>query len=466
MAGVALLAGLLLGRAIPIRVELDLWPAGLSAAPAFVLSLDSWTWALLVCVLGFGLAHALTARGDLPSASRAASLGYLAALGLAVPAKTIFLLTVTWTLAILTQVWVIRAASASRPSLPTRQVRAGDLLTLLLLMSAFGAGGLAASVSRQLAAILLGLAALLRVGSAIRATDESDSDGAFLVFPAAASGLAALGWGWGEFPIGRLYALLVGIGTLLLTAGWFSGWLAGSRNVRASAWVVGIGGLGLLAAASAPTQTPASLGLTGIVLVLAGTLAVTLPLGRLGARIASALAVLIAVGFPGLVGIVLLGILVPDGSTSFLGWAAVVGIGLLASTFLKDALRPQAAAREEGGFLAAAAGGLVAVLAAILYFRLHELAPPPVAYAPVIAAAVAFIAVLVLGRVPDSARTRMARAFRWPAYPRFARDASAAGRPALGFLRGVRDVLEGDASLLWAMVVVVVGLLLLQVIPS
>jgi hypothetical protein len=30
------------------------------------------------------------------------------------------------------------------------------------------------------------------------------------------------------------------------------------------------------------------------------------------------------------------------------------------------------------------------------------------------------------------------------------------------FVRGARDVLEGDASLLWALVVVVVGLLLLQ----
>jgi hypothetical protein len=34
--------------------------------------------------------------------------------------------------------------------------------------------------------------------------------------------------------------------------------------------------------------------------------------------------------------------------------------------------------------------------------------------------------------------------------------------PVEAVVRGVRDVLEGDASLLWALVVVVVGFLLLQ----
>jgi len=68
----------------------------------------------------------------------------------------------------------------------------------------------------------------------------------------------------------------------------------------------------------------------------------------------------------------------------------------------------------------------------------------------------------VRGRIPDGQRVRIARALRWPAAVTSPRRAAAAAGPVEAFVRGARDVLEGDASLLWALVVVVVGLLLLQ----
>jgi len=66
------------------------------------------------------------------------------------------------------------------------------------------------------------------------------------------------------------------------------------------------------------------------------------------------------------------------------------------------------------------------------------------------------------GRVPEGRRSRIARALRWPVNLASPVRAAAAAGPIEVFVRGARDVFEGDASLLWALVFVVVGLLLLQ----
>ena len=59
IASLALLAGLLLGRSIPSQSSISLWPPALSPSASIELELTPWSWALLVCVLAFGVFRAL-----------------------------------------------------------------------------------------------------------------------------------------------------------------------------------------------------------------------------------------------------------------------------------------------------------------------------------------------------------------------------------------------------------------------
>jgi hypothetical protein len=249
----------------------------------------------------------------------------------------------------------------------------------------------------------------------------------------------------------------------LFVAGWVSGWLAETPNQRARAWIAGIGGAALLGACLSPSQSKAAFAAAGMLLVLAGTIGQDLLQGRLGSRLSAAFAVLLTVGLQGLVGAVLFGVLVPRGEASPLGWVAVVGMGFLASTFLMDAFRPRSAAEPQATVaLASVAAALIVLLGMILYARLRGLVSPPVIVAAPAALAVSFATVLLWGRIPAGRRARMARALRWPVSPASSTRVEAVVAPVEAFVRGGRDVLEGDASLLWALVVVVVALLLLQ----
>jgi len=222
-------------------------------------------------------------------------------------------------------------------------------------------------------------------------------------------------------------------------------------------------GVAFLAAYVSPRQAEASFALAGMLLILAGTIGVDLAQGRLGSRLSAAFSVLLTVGLPGLVGAVLFGVVVPTGQASPLGWIGIIGLGLLASAFLTDAFRTRASSTPQATSpLSTLAAGLMVVLGAILYFRLHASVSPPAVLATFAALAVSLSTSLLWARVPPSRRARMSRAMRWPgSFTPSTRVAALAG-PVEGFVRGGRDVLEGDASLLWALVVVVVALLLLQ----
>jgi hypothetical protein len=370
----------------------------------------------------------------------------------------------TWTLAIGAQAWLVGTDSSDATGGPDRRLVQGkDFATLLLLMAAFALSKFSAGFSGQVALGLLGAAGLMRVLSAVGATPLRGGKVASLAFPTAASVLAAFAWGWGAEEAEAVASWLIAAGILLVLAGWISGWLAETPGHRARAWIAGIGGMALLAAAVSPAQAEAALALSGALLVLGGTMGTGLLQGRNGARVSSAVAGLMTVGIPGLVGAVLLGVLAPGGNASALGWIGVVGLGLLGSTFLMDALRPNRSSTTQATSpLSSVAAGLLVVLGAILYLRLRALVPPPEAAAAPVALVVAVGAALLWGRIPGGQRSRMARAFRWPVASPLARNAAAAAGAVVGLVRGARDVLEGDASLLWALVVVVVGLLLLQ----
>jgi hypothetical protein len=219
----------------------------------------------------------------------------------------------------------------------------------------------------------------------------------------------------------------------------------------------------LVAAVAYPEQVEAPLAAAAALLILAGALAVPPLQGKVSARIGAGIAVLMMVGIPGLPAAVLFGATVPGDSASALGWVAVAGAGLLASISLRDALRPRADPDPQWASpMASVAAVMMTVLGVTFYLRLRALVPPPALAAVPVALMAAIAGAAVWGRIPDGQRVRIARALRWPAAVSSPRRAAAAAGPVEAFVRGARDVLEGDASLLWALVVVVVGLLLLQ----
>jgi hypothetical protein len=455
-----------LGRAFTVRLSYDLWTAGLSISAPLEVAVTPWSWSLQLSLLGCALAGSLTSM-DRPASAldRSARLAFFAAVSLATVASSMLSLVLTWSLVIGAQAWVVRRAGAtSKAAFFGPEISVSDFIGLLALMAAFGVSAFDGPSARAIAALLLGIACFLRILSAA-SRPLPEATGAGLALPTAVTVFAALGWGWEQEAFGARSTGLAAAGILLLLAGWLFGWLEDRRDRRRGAWVAGFGGAGLLAAAISTTQMGAALGLAGVVMALAGCLALDLPLPKVVARLGAAAAVLLTVGVPALVGAVLLGLLVPETSASFLGWMAVAGMGLLGSLPLRDLITRKQEPTESGAALAALAVALIVVLGAALYVRLQGLVPQPVILAPLISGAIALAGWLVPSRVTAAGRSRMARAFRWPASSRIERGAAVVARPLADVMRGVRDVLEGDASLLWAMVVVVVGLLLLGVIP-
>jgi hypothetical protein len=371
-------------------------------------------------------------------------------------------LLLTWTFVIGAQAWLVRTQSAvDEPALLWRNIKGRDFATVLLLIGSFGFTS-PGDATGWFASALLALAAGTRIWSSISATNLGDGGVARLGFPATASVLGGLAWAWGAERGATPSSWVAAGGLVLVLAGWLSSWLAETEDHRARGWIVGIGGLALIASAASPGQIEKSLSTAAALLILAGALGIGLSLGKIGSRISAAVAAMMTIGVPGLVGAVFLGAAVPAGSVSVLGWAAVAGAGLLASVFLGDILRARAVAdpsssSSPSAFVAAA---VMAVLGLTLYLRLRGLVPPPASAAAPAALAMAIIVSLLWGRVPEDRRMRVARAMRWPAAVRPPRGTVVG--PAETLVRGVRDVLEGDAALLWALVVVVVGLLLLQ----
>ncbi len=466
IASLALLAGLLLGRSIPARSSFALWPPVLSPSASIELELTPWSWALLVCVLAFGVFRALrSASNGSPSraGAQSASLVFTAMIAVSTVAASLLTLVLTWTLVIVAQTWLVSTSGPGQGAGPPwRLIQTSDFATLLLLIGAFGLTG-AEKVTAQLPIALLALAGLTRVWSAVHVRKLGDGWVATLGFPATASVLAALAWGWGVEYREAPASWLAVVGLALLLGGWLSGWLADAVDHRTSGWIAGVSGMALVAAAASPDQVEAPLAAAAALLILAGALAVPPLQGKVSARIGAGIAVLMMVGIPGLPAAILFGATVPGASASALGWVAVAGAGLLASMSLRDALSPKADPDPQWASpMASVAAVMMTALGVTFYLRLRALVPPPAPAAVPVALIAAIVGAAVRGRIPDSQRVRIARALRWPSAITSPRRAAAAAGPVEAFVRGARDVLEGDASLLWALVVVVVGLLLLQ----
>jgi hypothetical protein len=119
IAGLALAAGLALGRSLPAQTTFTLWPNGLSPSTRFEFALTPWSWAVLVCVLAIGLARVLATsaapRSPIPP-SRPAWLLFGSLIALQTVAASPLAVVLAWTAVIAAQTWLVKGQSSSPSS--------------------------------------------------------------------------------------------------------------------------------------------------------------------------------------------------------------------------------------------------------------------------------------------------------------------------------------------------------------
>ena len=131
IASLALLAGLLLGRSIPAQFSFALWPPVLSPAASIELDLTPWSWALLVCVLAFGVFRALRSASNgsrSEAGAQSASLVFTAMIAVSTVAASLLTLVLTWTLVIVAQTWLVSTSAPGQGAGPPwRLIQTSDV---------------------------------------------------------------------------------------------------------------------------------------------------------------------------------------------------------------------------------------------------------------------------------------------------------------------------------------------------
>jgi len=281
----------------------------------------------------------------------------------------------------------------------------------------------------------------------------------------AVSVLAMASAGIGQEGAGLLagWLMVLGGAVVLLTA--TSLWLTPKGEPPPHVWVLSLTGAAALAAGVSPGNAELAFSATGSVLIVVGALGGRTAGGELVGRVAAIIGALTSVGIPYLVGAMLLGVLSTPGESNWgasLRWLGILGMGMLSSKLLRDGL-----ARVRGGETTAAgrpsiAAVLMAVFSAGMFVYLRPIGPPPSTLAIAASLAIMVVGAVSAAAVSSERRDRLARSLRWPR----SLDLSLAGRAIGGFLekaaRGLRDVLEGDASLLWAFVVLLIAFLVVR----
>lgn len=472
----ALLASLFVRRSIPSTVSFAYLAPILSSSAAVKLELSPWSWSLLVAALGFALAQTLL-DGPMdeagPKRRSSGWLAYAAVVALSILAANTLTLILAWALVISAQSWLLRDRGSLGTS-PWGFLSSLDLAAIVCLLAAEGTfrGGSPALPGPSLAYALLVGAGLLRLGSGLAAGQRTvrNRDALRLGGLTAVSVLAMLSLDFGQQGVQALGGWLVVLGAGLLFLAGASWWLAPPGELRWSAWALALTGAAALAAVASPADAALAFSASGAVLVLAEGMASAGASGTLAGRIGSMLASLTTAGIPFLVGALVLGVLAvagKSGEAAPIGWVGVLGMGALSSRFLYEALhstrgRPAGRPASAVSFIALV---VTAVLGAVLIVYLQPISPAPSTLAVVVCLGAAAGGTAALIVAPIEGRSRLERSLRWPRSLDFSRVARGLEVPIGAAARGVRDLLEGDASLLWAFVVLMIGFLLLRGSP-
>lgn len=452
---------------------------GLTSAPVSGIGAGLWgirftnspaSWALQFALLTWVLATALQRPGGITNRERpgrAAWLLYTAIGALSVVVGNLLTVILVWTaLGVGERTLAIARADSDAELAGLPLVSSADVLAAVVLIGAGGLASVGSAEPRASGVFLLALmaAGVVRVVAADKTGQSLDPSG------------SVAGTGWEAALVGSLPAfgaLAWGV-TEAGTAGWpiSAAWIAGLTSLAAAiilamgsspvgrrrSWIVVWLGLAVMVSTSAASETAAVIGAAGVVMVLGGNLF------RDGAFAAvswvwAAAGAFFAAGVPFLAGGVVAGSL--SGIGTPLMAISILTMGFAASRFWGERSVVQNEPGSRSGVLrAGVALALVVGTSMGVYLRLHGDA---VAW---VEAAIALLGSLVVAgalRALSPARlSRWERALRWPELAAADRASQTAGSAALRLVRVVRDVLEGDASLLWAFVIILVAFLMLR----
>ena len=283
----------------------------------------------------------------------------------------------------------------------------------------------------------------------------------------AVSVLAMFAAGIGQEGARLLDGWLVLLGAAVVLLGASSLWLAPTGEPRPLVWIVSLTGAAGLAAGISPPNAELAFSAAGAVLLVAGALAGGAAGGNFVGRVGAIVGALTSAGTPYLVGAMLLGVLSTPGEigwAALLGWLGVLGMATVSSRLLYDGLsaKPRAGAKSKAAGGASIAAVLMAGFSAGMFAYLRPLGPLPSTPAIVFSLSVMVAGVVSTRAVSAERWARLARSLSWPRSLELSRAGLAVGGFLESTVRGLRDVLEGDASLLWAFVVLLIAFLVVR----
>lgn len=459
----ALGAALVLARIEPPDVVLAL---SFDGAQAYGLRFapSSDTKVLLVGLTAWVAASALGRRWTAEALGRSAVASWLAhaaIIGLGLMAANIPALLLGWTAIGISEHWLSRPRGASVGGLAGPVIAGADVLVVVLVLSAAVLGVVQSTgVFVSLSFLALLTAAVVRVVASERAAETlREGPGPQASDIAVAGAIPAFAvlsmWASGDGNRSPMPLLPFVCALLALTAAAFH-WGGSQPSGRRRSWFTIWFALALAAG------TPGMFGGAGAAMVLGVGL---WPAGTSARAVHSARTLLggmLAIGVPYLVGaVVLAGI---GEISSPVRIVLMMAMGLSVSRFWRDlVVRPPSSSGRDGTRATTIPVVLSTVVlagaAAWSYVALRPAEPPWIGAAVVLVASAVGAIGFRLAR-PGNLE-RLERALQWPETRGVRQGVNAALDAGLRGARAVRDVLEGDASLLWAFVIVLIGLVLL-----
>ena len=475
---VALLAWtsvLLIRRRIPLTAPLALWKPKALFPAAMQLSLDVADWQVLLALSALVLAVILTAgarRASTPLADWAAILAFSAITSFAVQAGNLLTVVIAWT--IMDGFSFVYLHLVAGRGVDSSHAVAGlawqGASALLVVGSAVADWSVSQAEGAPLARTpvsfgLLLLAVLLRLGilprhsfrPALSGIDEGLA-AVFRLTPAAAA-IAVLGRSVSGEIGGQTLDWLIAVGVVATVVGCLRSALASDQNWDVADFILPCFGVGALAASADPAQTGTILGFSAVLILLSGGL---LSLGTprsTNHRILLVIGASLTAGFPwspaGRIGHALVESFAAGGPP----WAGVLGalgLAVLSWRLLRTAAQP--AGGKPGGERFAQAAHTGGVLLLILLGPLVAgIAWPPTSPQALLLFAVSFsiAAGLALG-LRGSAEHRpvvWGRRLGRLDLRTLVRTLDLLRAKGEGVLRVIGRTLEGEAAMLWILVV-------------
>jgi hypothetical protein len=453
----ALLVAIAVSGVLPTGVQASAWPFLPSEQGALHFSAETWNWSLVVVLLACSSANTVARGAGARMPAEAVYRFFLHGLiALALLSANLLTLCVLWAAVGLTSGL---GPGAQHTTAGGSAISIARLLPVVFLIAAVATTGPIAWLFVALAAFSVALTPFdLRATEVGAAGEDHEQQGLVPLL-----GFSLIAWGLASGQLDPSFSVWVGrIGAAVAIVAALLHFGTVLESQRRLSWVFAWLGIGLLIGGTGAEGSAQAVAAAGCVMVLVDGLRDDRGLSLLGLRLRSATGTLMAAGIPFLVGAVALGA-ISVGSPALV-IAGVLGMGLLAGTVLGEGLLArdagEAGFRQVQGWLAFAL--LIASSAGLYFLLLGPDVPPAQVTLAAATLAVSLAAGLILRLAPRAGRQRIGRSLRWPDLTGVSSGFRWVGEVVAGAARAVRDVLEGDASLLWGFVILLVVYLALS----